>query len=71
MTCEISDVKQTEALYEFLAKAVDDVREGRSEEMARECEAQFLIKLSFLALRELGNPDKQRELIVIAARDLG
>lgn len=65
------EILQTEALYETLAQAVDDVRDGHSEELARECEAQFLIKLAFLALRELREPNKQREMIALAARDLG
>lgn len=71
MMRDVLDVKQTEALYESLAQAVDEVREECGEDMARECEAQFLIKLSFLALRELGDPGKQRALIRMAARDLG
>lgn len=71
MTPDASIIKQTEDLYEDLAMAVDRVRDACEQDMAGECEAQFLIKLSFLALREIDDREKQRDLIELAARDLG
>lgn len=71
MKPDIAIIKQTEDLYEDLARAIDNVRSGREENVARECEAQFLIKLSFLALREIDDPEKRRGLIELASRDLG
>ena len=70
MTDDISDAARTEVLYERLAQAIDAVWEGHDPESARDCEAQFLVKLAFLALRALGDADRQRLLIALAATDL-
>ena len=71
MTTDIASPGQTENLYEELAKAVDRVHDGAKDDMASEYEAQFLIKLAFLALRDIRSPERQRHLIEVAERDLG
>jgi hypothetical protein len=70
MQTEASDVERNEALYDWLAEAIDAVREGRSDDHARDCEAQFLTKVSFLALRAVKDEKMQRDIIALAALHL-
>ena len=57
----------TEAVYDRIAEAIDKARTmGAPDEM----ESMFLAKLAFIALRELGDPEKAGELVDLALRDL-
>ncbi len=55
-------VEGLEQVYELLAEAIDEV--------GAEHEAEFLTKLALVLAERLGDPDRVREAVAIAKRDL-
>ncbi len=51
-----------EQVYELLAEAIDEV--------GAEHEAEFLTKLALVLAERLGDPDRVREAVEIAKRDI-
>ena len=63
------DFANIEKIYDLLAEAIDAARLGS--DVPAENEVQFLAKLAFSALLEIGDSSRMQELIANALRDLG
>jgi hypothetical protein len=63
MMSAIDEMRAVETLYEALARAIDEVRDGLDAGAAQEAESRFLVKLAFLGLRAQADVDQGLSLI--------